>query len=83
MLRQCSQQLQDLNVECTKLRKKVEVSCTKFHDVTNQIHHLSKKYELSKAKASKLKDRNAQLAKCAFLFQELDEESDSESDTSG
>ena len=86
MLRQCSQQIQELNVECTKLRKKVEASHTKFRatnralrDITNQNHQRSKKYELSKAKASKLKDRNAQLeTKCALLFQELEEESDSD-----
>ena len=73
-------------MECTKLQKKVEASRTKFcatnralHDITNQNHQLLKKYELSKARASKLKDRNAQLeTKCALLSQELEEESDSD-----
>ena len=86
MLKQSSQKIQELNVECTKLRKKVEASHAKLRatnhalrDITDQNHQLEKKCELSKAKASKLKDRNAQLeTECALLFQELEEESDSD-----
>ena len=86
ILKQCSQQVQGLDVECAKLRSKVETSRAKLHaancalcDITSQKHQLEKKYELSKSKASKLKDRNTQLeTECALLFKELEEESDSD-----
>ena len=84
MLKNCSQQIQDLNVECTKLRKKVKASRTKLRttnhtlrDITNQNHQLKQKCEFSKAKVRKLKDKNAQLETehMAQLIQELEEES--------
>ncbi len=64
MLKDCSQQIQDLNAECSKLRKKVESSRTKLRttnhalrDITNQNHQLKQKCEFSKAKVSKLKEK--------------------------
>ena len=82
MLKQQIQKIRELDVECTELHKKVEASRTKLHatnralrDITNQNHQLEKKCELLKAKASKLKERNVQLE---TEFQELEEESDSD-----
>ena len=73
MLKKCSQQIEELNEECTKLRKKVEASRTKLRatnralrDMTDENHHLLRKYEHSKVKAKKLKHRNEWLeTECA------------------
>ena len=88
MLKKCSQQIEELNVECAKLRKKVEASRTKLRatnralcNTTNESHHLLRKYEHSKKKANELKHRNEELeVQCAQL--EFTDEGGSDSDTS-
>ena len=89
MLKKCSQRVEELNDECTMLRKKVEASRTKLQamnralrDVTNENHHLMRKCEQSRAKTNKLELRNEQLeSECAqleFNLQSNEEGSDSD-----
>ena len=91
MLKKCSQQVEELNEECTELCRKFEASRAKLRatnralrDMTNENHNLLRKCEHSKAKANKLKLRNEQLeTECVQLeLNLLSDEEDSDSDTS-
>ena len=95
MLKTCSQQIEELNMECIGLRKKIEASRSQLRaanrtlrDITNENQHLKRKCELSKVKINKLKDKNEQLeTECVQLeVENLDLQSDDEesrdSDTS-
>uniref|UniRef100_A0A1X7UT22 Uncharacterized protein n=1 Tax=Amphimedon queenslandica TaxID=400682 RepID=A0A1X7UT22_AMPQE len=90
MLKNCSKKLEELNEECTKLRKKCEakglelkMKDSALRDITNQNQCLKEKNELSKLKLGKLKDVNEQLRiKCLeYEVNNLSQSEESCSDT--
>ena len=75
MLKECSQEVNALNVECVKMKKKVETKRTQLRtanralrDITNENKNLKRKCELSKDKIYRLKCKNEQLeSECVQL----------------
>ncbi len=94
MLKKCSQQVDELNAECKKMRKNVEASRTQLRtansalrDITNENKILKRKCELSKNKVDRLKCQNECLeTECVQLGIEnadlLSEEESCDCDTS-
>ena len=68
LLKKCHTEIEELDAECMALRKEVDAKRTAMkavtrtlRDITNENQCTQRKYEISKAKVQKLKDRNKQL----------------------